>query len=166
MIAAYIALGSNLGDSRNLLASALAAINCLADTQLEAVSPAYRSTAIGPGEQRDYLNLVARISTALPPLDLLAGLQQIETRHGRQRREHWGARTLDLDILLYGDLQIDTPALTVPHPRMAERNFVLYPLSDLAPDLVMPCGTPLGSWRSACSDAGLEALGESIEPGR
>jgi 2-amino-4-hydroxy-6-hydroxymethyldihydropteridine diphosphokinase len=166
MITAYIALGSNLGDSRRLLASALAAMVELADCELDAVSPTYRSCAVGPGEQRDYLNLVARLRTALPAVELLSSLQQIESNHGRERREHWGARTLDLDILLYDNAQVDTPELVIPHPRMAERNFVLYPLSDLAPDLVLPCGTPLQRWRAACSDAGLEALGDSIEPGR
>ena len=166
MTTAFIALGSNVGDSRALLASALSALNELASTQLAAVSPAYQSAAVGPGNQRDYLNLVARLETALPVDVLLEALQRIETEHGRERRERWGARTLDLDILLYGDLRIDTPELTVPHPRMAERNFVLYPLTDLAPDLVLPCGTPVGRWRDACSDAGLEALGDSIEPGR
>ncbi len=166
MITTYIALGSNLGDSRQLLASALAAMAELVDSELDAVSPTYRSRAIGPGQQRDYLNLVARLRTALPVTELLTALQQIEADHGRERRERWGARTLDLDILLYGDARIDTPSLTVPHPRMAERNFVLYPLTDLAPDLVLPCGTPVGRWRESCSDAGLEALGDSIEPGR
>ena len=166
MITAYIALGSNLGDSRRLLASALAALDELPDTRLHAISPSYRSAPVGPGEQRDYLNLVARLHTELAAAELLAALQQIETAHGRERRERWGERTLDLDILLYGDAQIDTPELTVPHPRMAERNFVLYPLTDLAPDLVLPCGTPVGRWRNACSDEGLEHLGDSIEPGR
>ncbi len=166
MITAYIALGSNLGDSRALLGSALAAMDRLADTRLVDVSPTYRSTAVGPGKQRDYLNLVARLETGLDAGKLLAQLQRIEADHGRQRREHWGPRTLDLDILLYGDATISTEALQVPHPRMAERNFVLYPLTDLAADLVLPCGTPLQRWRSACSDAGLEALGDTIEPGR
>lgn len=166
MTTAYIALGSNLGDSRALLASALESINQLDDTRLEKISPTYRSAPVGPGGQRDYLNLVAQLDTGLSARALLAALQQIETDHGRERREHWGSRTLDLDILLYGNQQIESTELTVPHPHMAERNFVLYPLTDLAPDLLLPCGTPLGSWREACSDAGLEALGDIIEPGR
>ncbi len=166
MITAYIALGSNLGESRALLASALAAIADLPNSRLAAVSPTYRSSAVGPGTQRDYLNLVAELETGLRAPELLTALQQIETEHGRQRQEHWGPRTLDLDILLYGNLTISTDELTVPHPRMAERNFVLYPLTDLAPDLVLPCGAPLARWRCACSDAGLEALGDTIEPGR
>lgn len=166
MIDAYIALGSNLGDSPALLASALAAMDELTDTHLDAVSHTYRSAPVGPGEQRDYLNLVARLHTMLDPHALLSALQRIENDHGRERQERWGARTLDLDILLYGNQQIDSPELTIPHPHMAERNFVLYPLSDLAADLVLPCGTPLGRWRDGCSDAGLEDLGDSIEPGR
>ncbi len=166
MIDAYIALGSNLGDSRSLLSSALAAMDQLPATRLVDRSPTYRSRAVGPGTQRDYLNLVARLETGLTASELLAQLQSIEANHGRERSEHWGPRTLDLDILLYGNATISTDELTVPHPRMAERNFVLYPLSDLAADLVLPCGTPLQRWRGTCSNAGLEALGDSIEPGR
>ncbi len=166
MINAYIALGSNLGDSRALLSSALAAVAKLPGTDLESVSPAYVSKAVGPGEQRDYLNLVARLSTALPAHELLQALQRIESDHGRRRSERWAARTLDLDILLYGDQTLSDASLTVPHPRMAERDFVLVPLSDLDPDLTLPCGTPISTLLARCPDAGLQALGDTIAPGR
>ncbi|MCK9563477.1 MAG: 2-amino-4-hydroxy-6-hydroxymethyldihydropteridine diphosphokinase [Bacteroidales bacterium] len=141
---AFIAIGSNLGNPRRQVASAVAALAELPDSQLVAVSPWYRSAAIGPGEQPDYLNGVAELRTRLAPRRLLAALQAIEETQGRQRTERWAARTLDLDILLYGDAVIAEPDLIVPHPRLAERNFVLYPLADLAPTLVLPDGTPLG----------------------
>jgi 2-amino-4-hydroxy-6-hydroxymethyldihydropteridine diphosphokinase len=166
MTTAYIALGSNLGDSRALLASALAAIDALPGTGLVAHSQLYRSAAIGPGNQADYLNMVAEIHTELSPDALLEQLQGIEQCHGRERGERWSARTLDLDILLYGRDIISTPQLTVPHTRMTERNFVLYPLSELAPELVLPCGTPLRNILDQCPRTALEALGEHIEPGR
>lgn len=166
MTTAYIALGSNLGDSPALLRSALAAMDALPDTRLTGCSPAYRSDPLGPGGQPDYLNMVATLETTMPAGELLQQLQAIETAHGRRRGERWGARPLDLDILLYGDEAIDTAELAVPHPRMAERNFVLYPLFDLAPGLVLPCGSTLESLVAACPDAGLEPLGVTIEPGR
>lgn len=166
MTTAYIALGSNLGDSPALLRSALAAMAALPGTRLEGASPLYRSDPLGPGDQPDYLNMVAALETALPATELLRELQAIEDAHGRRRTERWAARSLDLDILLYGSEAIDTAELTVPHPRMAERNFVLYPLFDLAPDLVLPCGNALQSLVATCPDTGLEPLGVTIEPGR
>ena len=166
MTTAHIALGSNLGDSMALLRSALAAMDALPDTRLTGCSPLYRSAPIGPGDQPDYLNMVATLETTLPARALLQQLQAIESAHGRQRTERWGARSLDLDILLYGSEAIDTAELAIPHPQMAERNFVLYPLFDLAPGLVLPCGDTLGALLAACPDTGLESLGVTIEPGR
>jgi 2-amino-4-hydroxy-6-hydroxymethyldihydropteridine diphosphokinase len=89
-------------------------------------------------DQPDYINAVARVDTAFAPTELLAGLQAIEMTHGRIREEKWGARTMDLDLLLYGLTKIDTPDLTVPHPGISERAFVLYPLYEIAPDLDIP----------------------------
>ncbi|MEM0953362.1 MAG: 2-amino-4-hydroxy-6-hydroxymethyldihydropteridine diphosphokinase [Pseudomonadota bacterium] len=165
MTRAYIALGSNLGDSRHTLRSALKALDALHDSRLAAVSPAYISEAVGPGEQSDYINLVAALNTELLAAELLAALQTIEQDHGRKRDVRWGARTLDLDILLFGSQVSKEPALTLPHPRMAERDFVLQPLHDLAPKLTLPCGTPLASLLQRCTKGRLSPLGEQFEPG-
>ncbi len=152
---AYIAIGSNLDNPRQQVEKAVSALARLPQTRLAAVSPWYRSAAIGPGQQPDYLNGVARLDTGLDPRQLLAALQAIENDQGRQRGERWAARTLDLDILLYSDQVIAETGLTIPHPRLAERNFVLYPLVDLAPDLVLPDGTPLGALLAKCDAGGI-----------
>ena len=153
--AAFIAIGSNLGNPRCQVDMAIAALAELPDSQLVAVSSWYRSAAIGPGEQPDYLNGVAELHTRLTPRHLLAALQSIEQAQGRQRSQRWAARTLDLDILLYGDQVVAEPDLTVPHPRLAERNFVLYPLADLVPTLVLPNGTPLTELLAKCESGGI-----------
>lgn len=143
MITSYIGLGSNLDNPREQIERALATLDNMPDTRLVARSPLYRSTPLGPAGQPDYINAVAEIATGLAPRNLLTALQAIENRQGRVRGQRWGARTLDLDILLYGDRQLREPDLVIPHPEMANRNFVLYPLADLAPDLVLPDGRPL-----------------------
>jgi 2-amino-4-hydroxy-6-hydroxymethyldihydropteridine diphosphokinase len=165
MIRAYIALGSNLGNPRAQLISAVAAVERLPATVLAACSPAYASAAVGPGEQPDYLNAVIAVDTALPPGELLAALQAIEADHGRCRAQRWAARTLDLDLLVYGEQQIQSEHLDIPHPRLAQRNFVLYPLSDIAPELTLPCGTWIGSLLVACPRADLQSAGELRDPG-
>lgn len=154
----YIALGSNLNNPRRQLEQALEALSKLPKSRFRARSAWYQSRAVGPGEQPDYLNGVVLIETALEPLELLSHLQAIETAQGRIREERWGARTLDLDILLYGERVIDTEVLQVPHPRMAERNFVLYPLADISPDLLLPNGIPLASLLSRCTTDGLKQV--------
>lgn len=132
VVAAAIGLGSNLGDSRGLLLGALRALDEAEGVRLTAVSPWYRTAAVGP-PQPDYLNGCALLQTQLPADHLLALLLAIEARFGRVRKERWGPRTLDLDLLLYGEQIIHTPCLQVPHPRMAERSFVLEPLATIAP---------------------------------
>jgi 2-amino-4-hydroxy-6-hydroxymethyldihydropteridine diphosphokinase len=132
-----IALGSNLGDSLAILAGAIAALDAMSAIQIMAVSPWFRTAPIGP-PQPDYVNGCAILATSLEPLDLLDALLLVETQFGRERRERWGARTLDLDLLLYGDRLVDLPRLTVPHPQMAERGFVLLPLAEIAADWVDP----------------------------
>jgi len=137
---AYIGLGSNLGDSGATLRAALAEIAALPGVQSCEVSPFYRSApvdAAGP----DFINAVAVLDTTLAPLPLLDALQAIELRHGRERPYRHAPRTLDLDLLLYGDAVMDTARLALPHPRMHERAFVLKPLRDLAPRLVLAQGT-------------------------
>jgi 2-amino-4-hydroxy-6-hydroxymethyldihydropteridine diphosphokinase len=132
-----IALGSNLGDSQAILAGAIADLEQHGAIAVQAVSSYYRTAPIGP-PQPDYLNACATLQTSLEPLALLSVLHQIEAKYGRVRRELWGARTLDLDLLLYSDRAIDTPTLQVPHPRMKERAFVLLPLAEIAPDWIEP----------------------------
>ena len=133
---AAIGIGANLGDARATIAAALAELARLPGTALRVASSIYRSAPIdssGP----DYLNAVALLDTALTADALLAELQRIEAGHGRERPYRNAPRTLDLDLLLYGDERIATPALTVPHPRLHERAFVLVPLAEIAPDLVI-----------------------------
>ncbi len=134
---AYVALGSNLGDRHAHLAAALDALAALPGTRLLATSPIYETAPLGPPGQQDYLNAVARLATELSPLDLLDALLAIERTRGRVRAERWGPRTLDLDLLLHGDATLHDPRLTLPHPAMLTRAFVLAPLHDLAPDLVL-----------------------------
>lgn len=158
-VIAYIGLGSNLQDPALQLREALQSLSRTPGVSRVTVSPFYRSVAIGPGEQPDYVNAVAAIDTTLAPLALLDVLQGIEQAQGRVRGElRWTARTLDLDLLLYGDQIIEHERLTVPHPRMTERNFVLRPLLDLAPDLRLPNGTSAAALQLACGDAGISLL--------
>jgi 2-amino-4-hydroxy-6-hydroxymethyldihydropteridine diphosphokinase len=132
-----IALGSNLGDSRSILVSAIDWLQMHPQIEVLAVSSWYRTKPIGP-PQPDYLNGCVTIRTSLTPLDLLRVLQAIEAKFGRVRQERWGARTLDLDLLLYETQIIDAPTLQLPHPRMVERAFVLVPLAEIAPDWIEP----------------------------
>jgi 2-amino-4-hydroxy-6-hydroxymethyldihydropteridine diphosphokinase len=135
----YLALGTNLG---RRLDNLRAALQGLAPTvQLLSASPVYETPPWGYLDQPAFLNQVIHASTALLPLDLLGFLKRMEERLGRRPSVHYGPRLIDLDILLYDDLQIETPALTIPHPRLAERAFVLVPLADLAPDLLPPGST-------------------------
>ncbi|TNG94109.1 2-amino-4-hydroxy-6-hydroxymethyldihydropteridine diphosphokinase [Pasteurellaceae bacterium USgator11] len=141
--AVYIALGSNLDNPTAQLQSAVRALDALPNTQVTAVSAFYRSKPLGPQDQPDFINAVAAIETALLPLDLLDHLQHIEQQQGRVRLRRWGERTLDLDILLYGDLVIESERLSVPHYDMANREFVIVPLYEIAPRLRLPNGEKL-----------------------
>lgn len=136
---AYLGLGSNLGDRLSTLQQAREALQRVPEIRVTAASSLYRTTAVGgPPEQPDYFNAVLEITTSLEPLELLQRCQSIEARFGRQRHIRWGARTLDLDLLFYADLLIDSAALQLPHPRLHQRGFVLQPLCDLAPALIHP----------------------------
>jgi 2-amino-4-hydroxy-6-hydroxymethyldihydropteridine diphosphokinase len=153
---AYVALGSNLGDPEKQLCTAVNALAALPKCQLDSVSSVYRSAALGPGTQPDYLNAVVRLHTALSAEALLDALQQIEQQQGRIRDVTWGPRTLDLDLLLYNDQAITSPRLTVPHPQLQHRHFVLYPLREIGGDtLILPDGTALDTLLTHCSEAGL-----------
>lgn len=143
MTTAYIALGSNLATPVEQLQRALQAIRELPQTALLAVSSFYQSKPLGPQDQPDYVNAVAKIETTLAPLALLDALQRIENEQGRVRLRRWGERTLDLDILLYGNDIIQTERLTVPHYDMHNREFVIVPLFEIAPELVLPNGAGL-----------------------
>jgi 2-amino-4-hydroxy-6-hydroxymethyldihydropteridine diphosphokinase len=137
-VAAYVGIGSNLGDSR---ARVLAAFNSLAglpDCKAVAQSRLYRTQPIGPVIQQDFVNAVLGMQTTLPALQLLQHLRALEIAGGRIRGERWGPRSLDLDLLVYGSQHIETPELVVPHPGIAARGFVLAPLADIAPDLQIP----------------------------
>jgi 2-amino-4-hydroxy-6-hydroxymethyldihydropteridine diphosphokinase len=135
----YIGLGSNLDNPELQLDTALAALDDIPDTSLVKYSSFYRSIPLGPSDQPDFINAVALLDTHLTARQLLSQSQSIENRQGRVRGgQRWGPRILDLDILLYGDQVIDEHELTVPHPGIRYRNFVLVPLLELAPDLEIP----------------------------
>ncbi len=146
----YIGLGSNLDNPLQQVRQALIELAQLPYCKLIQHSQLYRSDPLGPQDQPDYINAVAQLRTQLQPEPLLDQLQALELRHHRIRRQHWGARTLDLDILLFGDLQIDSERLQVPHPYIAERSFVLYPLQEIAPALRFPNGDSITQLIARC----------------
>ncbi|MDU8431626.1 2-amino-4-hydroxy-6-hydroxymethyldihydropteridine diphosphokinase [Pseudomonas syringae pv. actinidifoliorum] len=153
----YIGLGSNLADPAEQLRSALKALAQLPDSTLIGVSSFYVSDSLLPGQPR-FTNAVAALDTTLPPLGLLDALQAIERDQGRERHERWGPRTLDLDILLFGERVMDEPRLKVPHYHMQARAFVLYPLAELAPELTLADGRELTHLLNECPFTGLERL--------
>ena len=158
----YIGLGANLEQPLAQLQQAVAALKLLPHSSLVAVSGFYGSKPMGPQDQPDYVNAAAALDTALSPEQLLDALQQIEQQQGRMRKaERWGARTLDLDILLYGDQVIATERLTVPHYGLRVREFVLYPLFEIAPQLSLPDGTVLSSLLEQVPLNGLQKLHSS-----
>lgn len=132
---AYVGLGANLGEACETLRQALAELDRLPGTRLVRASALYRSAPVD-AQGPDFWNAVARLDTTLAPYELLAGLQQLEQAAGRERPYRNAPRTLDLDLLLYGTLRQDDPELTLPHPRMRDRAFVLLPLAEIAPELV------------------------------
>lgn len=158
----YLGLGANLANPKAQLQNAITALRQLPQSRLLAVSGMYGSRPMGPQDQPDYINAVAKISTRLTPLALLDALQQIELQQGRQRKaERWGPRSIDLDILLYANHTIASDRLTVPHYGLTQREFVLYPLAEIAPQLLLPCGTPLQLLLNQVPLNGLEKLCET-----
>ncbi|WP_222564811.1 2-amino-4-hydroxy-6-hydroxymethyldihydropteridine diphosphokinase [Novilysobacter antarcticus] len=151
---AFVGLGSNLGDSAAIMREAFAALGGIPRTEVLATSRLYRTPAWGMTDQPDFLNAVGMLRTELPPQALLRALLEIEREAGRVRlddgSDRWGPRTLDLDLLLYGDRVVDEPGLTVPHPHLHERAFALLPLLEIAPDATIP-----GIGRAADALAGL-----------
>ncbi len=155
----FVAIGSNLADPLGQARRAVSALAALPETELQQASSFYSSRPMGPADQPDYVNAVARLTTRLAPLALLDQLQKIELEQGRVRKdERWGPRTLDLDLLLYGDRVIKHERLIIPHYGMQEREFVLLPLAEIAPALVLPCGTPLAQLVARCPRNGLAII--------
>lgn len=154
----YIGLGSNLDNPVGQLQRALQALQQLPASHLVNHSSLYRSDPVGPPGQPDYINAVALLETHLCADTLLDHLHAIELQHQRVRTVRWGPRTLDLDILLFGQQQIDTPRLTIPHAQIRQRNFVLWPLAEIAPQLVLPDGTPLTELLDQCPLGTLQRL--------
>ena len=167
MSIAYIGLGSNLADPQSQVRQAIEELGNLPGTKCLRHSSLYRSAPMmlknraleaDSEGQPDYTNAVAELDTALNPQDLLRELQHLEALHERIRAERWGPRTLDLDILLYDGRIIESPELTVPHPGLYERNFVLYPLAEIAPDLDIPGEGLLSELLGRCERGSLEKL--------
>lgn len=157
-IRCYIGLGSNLDTPQQQVARALEELATLPGTRLLTHSSLYRSPPMGPQDQPDYINAVALLETTLDAHSLLDQLQALEQLHQRVRLERWGPRTLDLDLLLYGEETISTERLSVPHPGMHERNFVLWPLSEISPDLALLDGRPLATLLSEYPIGTLERI--------
>lgn len=138
MTRVYLSFGSNMGDREQQINDALNLLNTLPETKVTKISSLYETAPVGGVEQGDFLNGVVALETNLSPIELLDGIQSIELKLNRVRKIHWGPRTIDLDIVLFGDLVIDSERLKVPHPFMHERSFVLIPLNEIAPQAIHP----------------------------
>jgi 2-amino-4-hydroxy-6-hydroxymethyldihydropteridine diphosphokinase len=158
MIRAYVALGSNLGNPVQIVEDAIDAMAALRGSLLKAMSSLYRTAPVGLKRQPDFINAVVALDTRLSPRDLLDELFAVEARFGRERSVRNAPRTLDLDLLLHGETVQDDPALTLPHPRMHERAFVLAPLAEIAPDLMIPGRGPVAALLAACADQRIHPL--------
>lgn len=161
MSKAYIGLGSNLGQSEDLITSALSFLSQSGVINVEICSSLYRSKPLCNKSQPDYINAVAMITGEFSALALLDKLQAVESHFGRVRNgERWASRTLDLDILLFDNIQINEQRLVVPHVGMLQRDFVLYPLMEIAPDIEIPGFGPISQAITACENRGLEKIHE------
>jgi 2-amino-4-hydroxy-6-hydroxymethyldihydropteridine diphosphokinase len=158
MVNAYIGLGSNLDHPQGHVRQALEELKKLPQSQLLLASKLYLSKPVGPQDQDDFINAVVILATTLEPLALLDELQAIERQHQRVRERHWGPRTLDLDLLLFGNQSIQHPRLTVPHAELSQRDFVIGPLLELCPDLALPNGTMIQELLKKCPIDGLICL--------
>lgn len=153
-----VGVGSNLGDPVRQVSQALQDLQSLPDCRLLATSGLYHNPPVGPPDQPDYVNAVARLQTGLSPHALLASLQTLEQAAGRRKTRSWGERILDLDLLVYGDLSMDDPQLTLPHPEIARRRFVLVPWLEIDPDAVLPDGQSLAELLAGAPPHPLERL--------
>lgn len=156
---AYIGLGSNLVSPVEQVRQALTGLAGLPLSRLVIASSLYATRPVGPQDQPDFINAVAALETSLSPLALLDQLQALEQQHRRRRQRHWGPRTLDLDLLVYGDQHIETPRLCIPHRQMTRRAFVLAPLAEIAPALLLH-NKPLTAWLGQISNPGIQRLVE------
>jgi 2-amino-4-hydroxy-6-hydroxymethyldihydropteridine diphosphokinase len=155
---AYVAVGSNLNQPRQRVIEAFERLATSRDTRLELRSRTYLTRPMGPQDQPDFVNAVAGLLTRLPARELLDALLDIERAMGRDRGQRWGPRIVDLDLLWMTGTTIDEPGLTLPHPGVSERNFVLYPLSDIAPTLLIPGHGPVVSLKSRVDSGGISVL--------
>ncbi len=155
---AFVALGANLDNPVQQVRQAMSELGAIAQTRLLAVSSLYRTAPVGYADQPDFINAVAKLQTGLSPRELLDALHVIENRHGRQRSVRNAPRTLDLDLLLYGTRVIREEGLTLPHPRMHERAFVLMPLAEIAPHAPVPGYAPASQLLEQVDHAGVEKL--------
>jgi 2-amino-4-hydroxy-6-hydroxymethyldihydropteridine diphosphokinase len=158
MNTAYVALGANLGDPAATVRAAFGALANLPESRVSRSSSLYRTAPVGLTDQPDFINAVAELQTTLAPEALLDALFDIEQRFGRIRADKNGPRTLDLDLLLYDDQRIDLPHLTLPHPRLHLRAFVLQPLAEIAPQLVIPGRGAVAAWLPAVANQGIVKL--------
>ena len=159
MTIVYIGIGSNLSSPVKQVKTAIANLTILPETMILNQSSFYESQPVGPQDQPDYINAVVTLETALSPEALLKALQALEESQGRERLGiRWGARIIDLDILLYGNKVIQTKTLSIPHPQLKIREFVLYPLAEIAKDLILPTGEPVSTLRVQCFEKGITQL--------
>lgn len=165
MNTAFLSVGTNMGDREAYLKLAIASLRAVEGIELVETSSIYETAPVGVTDQADFLNIVVRLATTLAPLELLAVCQRIEQELGRERTIRWGPRTADLDILLYNDDAIESETLSVPHPRMRERAFVLIPLTELAPECIDPVTGRQFRDEPAMQEGGV-ALWGSLEVGR
>jgi len=163
-VAVYIGLGSNLADPGEQLQTAIVHLKQVPRTRLLRVSSFYHSRPHGPEEQPDYVNAVAALNSRLGPEELLDHLQTIEQRQGRERDKagRWGPRTLDLDILVFGEQSYQSKRLTIPHPQMVRREFVLYPLLEIAPDFNVPVFGSVRALAACCPLRGLRRIEQVV----
>ncbi len=155
---AFVGLGANLEDPLQQIKQAIAELDAIEHTRVLVASSLYRSVPVGYANQPDFINAVAKLQTRLSPRDLLDALHVIENRHGRRRSMRNAPRTLDLDLLLYGMLVVHEEGLTLPHPRMHERAFVLLPLAEIAPDAPLPGHAPVSQQLMQVDRSGVEKL--------
>ena len=155
MNTAYVALGANIGDPTATVLAAFAALANLPESRVVHTSSLYRTAPVGLKNQPDFINAVAALETGLAPEELLDALLDLEARFGRVRRDRNGPRTLDLDLLLYDDIELDLPRLTLPHPRLHLRAFVLHPLAEISPGLTIPGRGHIAAWLPAVANQGI-----------
>ena len=158
MTIAYIGLGSNMESPKQQIKSAIKSIAEIPEIQILKASSLYKSKPVGPEGQNDYINAVIKIETEFMPLELLGCMQDIENQHGRVRIERWGPRTLDLDILMFGEKIIKDNKLTVPHPEIANRSFVLVPLAEIDSNCLIPGKGPVANLLNVVDQKDLEII--------